>query len=96
MEEEKDVLVLLDEEGEEIEMEILDYFSHEDQEYALLTALCKEEGCQHCQGEEQELYIMKVVVNGDMEEFQPVEEEKMEELIETVEALFGYDEDSEE
>lgn len=37
---------------------------------------------------------MKVIIDGDMEEFQPVEEDKMEELIETVEALFSYDEDS--
>jgi hypothetical protein len=38
---------------------------------------------------------MKVVLDGDMEEFQPVEEDKMEALIQAVEALY-YDEDDEE
>jgi uncharacterized protein YrzB (UPF0473 family) len=44
MEEERDILVLVDEDGEEIEMEVLDYFYYEDQEYALLTSY--EEDCQ--------------------------------------------------
>ncbi|HZJ83519.1 MAG TPA: DUF1292 domain-containing protein [Clostridia bacterium] len=94
MEEEKDLLVLVDEEGEEIEMEILDYFAHEDQEYALLTESHEGHDCENCDDGEHELFIMKVIIDGDMEEFQPVEEDKMEELIETVEALFSYDEDS--
>jgi hypothetical protein len=38
---------------------------------------------------------MKVVLDGDMEEFQPVEEDKMETLIQAVETLY-YDEDDEE
>ena len=31
MEEERDILVFVDEDGVEIEMEVLDYFYHEDQ-----------------------------------------------------------------
>ena len=95
MEEERDILVFVDEDGEEIEMEVLDYFYHEDQEYALLTSYDEDCHCQDCDCEEKELYIMKVVLDGDMEEFQPVEEDKMEALIQAVEALY-YDEDDEE
>jgi type 1 glutamine amidotransferase len=47
MEEERDILVFVDEDGVEIEMEVLDYFYHEDQEYALLTSY--DEDC-HCHG----------------------------------------------
>jgi hypothetical protein len=38
---------------------------------------------------------LKVVLEGDMEEFQPVEEDMMETLIQAVEALY-YDQDDEE
>ena len=56
-----------------------------------------EEGCQ-CDCEacgEQELYIMKVVqIDDDMEEFIPVEDEKvMDQLIEIVQQRFEEDED---
>ena len=95
MEEERDILVLVDEDGEEIEMEVLDYFYYEDQVYALLTSY--EEDCQCQDGDcgEKELYILKVVLDGDMEEFQLVEEDMMETLIQAVEALY-YDQDDEE
>ncbi len=98
MEEDRDILVLIDEDDQEIEMEILDYFTYEDQEYALLAPLDDACGCSHCDCDEHEheLYIMKVVVDGDMEEFHPVEEDMMESLIQAVEAIYGddeYDED---
>lgn len=93
--EDRDILVLLDDNDEEIEMEILDYFYHDDEEYALLTPLDDDCGCDSCDCHERELYIMKVVINGDMEEFHPVEDEKMESLIQAVEALYGDEEDDE-
>lgn len=96
MDEERDILVFVDDDDEELEMEILDYFFHEDQEYALLTPFDESCDCEHCDCEEQELYIMKVIVDGDMEEFQPVEDEKMEALIQAVEALYGLEDDVEE
>lgn len=94
MEEERDILVFVDEDGEEIEMEVLDYFYHEDQEYALLTTYDEDCQCEDCDCEEKELYIMKVVLDGDIEEFEPVEEERMESLIQAVEALY-YEDDEE-
>ena len=87
MEEERDIVVFSDDEGNEFELEVIDYFDHEDQEYAVLmdTADCDcEEDCEH----ETEVYIMKIVVDGDMEEFLPADEDKMDELIKIVEKRF--------
>lgn len=86
---ERDVVVFTDDEGNEFELEVVDYFEYEEQEYAVLmdTAECDcedEDCCEH----ETEVYIMKIVVNGEMEEFLPADEEKMEELIKVVEARF--------
>ena len=51
---------------------------------------CEDEDCD-C---ETEVYIMKVVVNGDMEEFLPADEDKMDELSAIVEQMFeSWDDD---
>ena len=85
---ERDVVVFTDDEGKEFELEVVDYFEYEDQEYAVLMDTeecdCEDECCEH----ETEVYIMKIVVNGEMEEFLPADEDKMEELIKVVEARF--------
>lgn len=88
MENERDILLFADEEGNELRMEVLDYFVHDNEEYALLSPVEDDEHCDDCDCGCGELYIMKVVVNGDIEEFIPVEEEKMDELIKAVEALY--------
>jgi Protein of unknown function (DUF1292). len=88
MENERDILLFTDEDGQEVEMEVLDYFVHDGEEYALLSPIDDEEHPDDCDCGCGELYIMKVVVNGDTEEFVPVDEDKMEELMETVEALY--------
>lgn len=97
MEEERDVVVFSDDEGNEFELEVIDYFDHEDQEYAVLMDTedcdCEDEECEH----ETEVYIMKVVVNGEMEEFLPADEDKMEELIKIVEdRIAAWDEEDDE
>lgn len=97
MEEERDVVVFSDDEGNEFELEVIDYFDHEDQEYAVLMDTedcdCEDEECGH----ETEVYIMKVVVNGEMEEFLPADEDKMEELIKIVEdRIAAWDEEDDE
>ena len=46
-------MVFVDEDGVEIEMEVLDYFYHEDQEYALLTSYDEDCHCQDCDCEEK-------------------------------------------
>lgn len=96
MEEDRDIVVFSDDDGNEFELEVVEYFEHEEQEYAVLvdpeTCACEDEDCA-C---ETEVYIMKVVVNGDMEEFLPADEDKMEALSAIVEQLFESWDDEEE
>jgi len=84
---ERDVVVFADDDGNEFELDVIDYFEHEGQEYAILmdlNALPEECDCENeedcCCTTEQDVYIMKVVVNDDMEEFLPADEDKMDEL----------------
>ena len=101
MEEERDLVVFSDDEGNEFELEIVDYFDYEGQEYAVLVD--PESGCscgcgcecddEECEGEHEhehgaEVYIMKIVVNGEYEEFLPADEDKMEALSKIVEERF--------
>ncbi len=37
MEEERDIVVFSDDDGNEFELEVIDYFDYEDQEYAVLA-----------------------------------------------------------
>jgi len=99
MEEERDLVVFSDDEGNEKTMEVLDYFFYEGQEYAVLTEAdacdCDDEACDCC--EETDAYIMKVVPSGeDEEEFLPVEDELMDRLIEFVQNELYADEDDED
>jgi len=92
MEEERDVVVFSDDDGNEFELDVIDYFEYEGQEYAVLMDLsdtpeCEDEDCDACG--EQDVYIMKVVVDGDTEEFLPADEDKMEALSAIVEARLG-------
>jgi hypothetical protein len=102
MEEERDIVVFTDDDGNEIEMDVVDYFDYEGQEYAVLMDLgaegeacaCDDEECECCS--DQDVYIMKIVTNGDMEEFLPVDDDIMDKLIPIVEErLFGDDEEEE-
>lgn len=107
MEEERDVVVFADDEGNEFELDVIDYFEHENQEYAVLMDLndLPEEECDHegedCDcGQEHDVYIMKVVVNGDMEEFLPADDALLDTLADIVEQRLAdleiEDEDEEE
>ena len=99
MEEERDLVVFSDEEGNEFELEIVDYFDYEDQEYAVLV---DPEGCgcgcgdEECHEHDAEVYIMKFVVNGEFEEFLPADEDKMDVLSKIVEERFEAMEDEED
>ncbi len=100
MDEERDSIVFEDEDGNEIELDILDYFFYEEQEYAILMDLSgvpeEREGSDE-EEEPQDIYIMKVVTNGDMEEFLPVEDELMDKLSEIAESrLFAEDDEDDE
>ena len=99
MEEERDLVVFSDDDGNEFELEIVDYFDYEDQEYAVLVdpegCECEDEACE-CD-HDNEVYIMKVVVDGEFEEFLPADDDKMDELTRIVEARFeSWDEDEDE
>lgn len=101
MEEERDLVVFSDDEGDEFELEIVDYFEHDGQEYAVLIdpnddgCECEDEACE-CE-HDTEVYIMKIVVDGEFEEFLPVEDDKLDELTKIVEARFeNFDEDDDD
>lgn len=84
MEEERDMVTFSDDEGNEFEMEVIEYFDYEGQEYAVLL----DPETEGDEDEAAEVYIMKVVVDGDMEEFLPADEELMPKLTEIVEQMF--------
>lgn len=88
---ERDIVVFTDEENNEFELDVVRYFEHKGQEYAVLmdfAASCHEDdNCDDCCDCEADMYIMKIVENGEFEEFLPVEEEIFDELVQVVENL---------
>ena len=86
MEEERDLVVFSDDEGNEFELEVIDYFDYEEQEYAVLIDPSADEN--EDEDSETEVYIMKIVVDGEYEEFLPADEDKMEALAAVVEQRF--------
>ena len=88
MEEERDLVTFSDDEGNEFELEVVDYFDYEDQEYAILIDPAEEETAGD-EDVETEVYIMKVVVNGEYEEFLPADDDKMDALTEIAEDRLG-------
>ena len=78
MEDERDLVTFTDEEGNEFELEVIDYFEHKGKEYAVLVdAELPDEP-----EEDFEVCIMEIVVNEeeDMEEFIPVDDDLLDEL----------------
>ncbi len=78
MEDERDLVTFTDEEGNEFDLEVIDYFEHEGKEYAVLVdAELPEEP-----EEDFEVCIMEIVVNEeeDMEEFVPVPDDMLDTL----------------
>jgi hypothetical protein len=58
MEDDLDLVVFEDDEGNELTMEVLDYFFYEGQEYALLAEVQEncdacEDGCEECEAERE-------------------------------------------
>lgn len=86
MEMERDVVVFTDDEGNEIELDVIDYFEHDGQDYAVLVDLAEDiEDADDEDEVAQEVYIMKIVVKDDIEEFLPPDEALYEVLIGIVE-----------
>ena len=104
-----DVVSFTDEDGKEFEMELIDEFDYKGETFVVLAELNEDDECGEdcaceghadgeecdCEDTEDSLYIMKVSrVNGE-EEFLPVEEAMLQELISVVEERLLADEDPE-
>lgn len=82
--EERDIVVFVDEDENEIEMEVLDYFYYNGKEFAVLTEVMEEQ-CECPEGEEcacepaEIMFAEVVAVEGseDEVEFLPVEDEEL-------------------
>lgn len=91
--EEKDIIELEGEDGESIKLCVERYFFYNGEEYVLLSDDCELE-----EGEEPSHYVMKVQPlppdedGEEMEEFVPVDEDLMDQLIQVVEATYGDEE----
>lgn len=102
MDEELDLVVFEDDQGNQITMEVIDYFFYEGKEYAMLTDYKEDSECDACEKEDcdgcpqQEIVIMRVEpVGDDEEEFVPVDEALASRLIEMIESG-AFDDDFEE
>lgn len=94
METERDYVVFTDDDGNEIELDVIRYFEYNDNEYAILvdcteSCECKSDECD-C---ETSLYIMRIVYHeeDDTEEFVSPEDEDMDALTELAEQLLMED-----
>lgn len=110
VDEAQDLIEGVDEDGNKVLLQVMEYFFYNGEEYVVLAdaeecddeaCACCDHGCEHDHDEELGLYIMKVVSstdeNGDeMEEFVPVDENLMDKLIEVVQTNFADDEDEDE
>ena len=94
MEEERDFVVFTDDDGNEFELDVIDYFDYKGNEYAVLIDANEDFGCEDEECEcEHSVYIMRIVVNEaeDTEEFVPPADEDMDDLIEIVQARMEED-----
>lgn len=85
--EERDFVTFTDDDGNEFELDIVDYFEYEGEEYAVLMDLSEPCECGEEENEEDahDVYIMKIVTEGDEENFVPADEDKFEMLSAIVE-----------
>ena len=86
MDEERDLVVVEDDDGNELTLEVLDYLAYEGKEYALLTEYVEDDEDDD-EDEPIEAYIMEVrPVGEDQEEFVPVDDDLAEVLIKIFES----------
>ena len=90
MEEERDVIVVEDENGEELSLEVIDYFLYDGVEYAVLV-----EAGANVEEDDVDAYMMQIQQDGDEEIFMPVDPEKFDEVSEAYLAM-DDEEDEEE
>ena len=98
MREELDLVVGTDEDGNEVTLQVLDYFFYNGEEYAILTSYDEEDD----DAEEVDCFVMHVStsVGEDGEEyddFEPVEDEDLEErLLRVAEQRLNEDDEADE
>ncbi len=90
-----DIIELEGDDGEPIRLCVERYFFYNGDEYVLLS-----DACETAEGEEISRYVMKVQPmegegNEDMEEFVPVDEDLMDQLIQVVETTFDTEDENE-
>lgn len=103
---EVDLIEGVDEEGNKVLLQVMEYFFYNGEEYVVLSDAedeeccceCDDPECEHDHDEEVNLYIMKVITsteeNGEeVEEFVPVEEDLMDKLIQVVQTNFNADDE---
>ena len=83
MEEERDIVTFSNDEGDEFDLEVLEYFDYEGSEYALLAQLEEDVS----EDADTEVYIMKVTEEDGEEVFTAAEEDKMDALTEIAEGM---------
>lgn len=106
MQDERDILTLTDDDGNEIELEILRYFFYNGEEYAMVTELDEGYDCDtcdkdpdsdECDCEPMEVFFMKVEpVDDENEEYTFVDEELSDALMNVIESDFDDEEDEED
>ena len=84
MDEEMDIVVFEDEDGNEVEFELLFSFEHQGKEYGVLQPVQEEEA----EDDQAEAYILEIAKDENGEEvFTAVPDELLEELTQAVETL---------
>lgn len=84
---ERDFITIEDDDGNEYELDIIEYFEHEGEQYAILMDMNQLEESDEDDSSEQEIYVLKVVVDGDYEEFVPADDDKWDALVEKANAV---------
>ena len=74
--EERDYGIFEGDDGVEFELDVIVYFDHDDNKYAVLANLSELED-EPEEGAEAHIYIMQVVPDGEDEKFVTVEDEKL-------------------
>ena len=82
-------MVFNDEEGNEIELEVVDYFDYENEEYAVMIR-----ALQQLMTINGICSVFRIQVNGEYEEFLPADEDKMDILSKIVDARLDCDAES--
>ncbi|NMA95205.1 MAG: DUF1292 domain-containing protein [Clostridiales bacterium] len=104
MDNEREIVIFKDEDGSEYEMEIVEYFEYDNEDYAMLieadtnhehTEDCDENGCVD---EVDDVYIMQVEVDDESGEeiLHPIADDKLDEIVDALDEFFNEEEELEE